>query len=109
MSTPIRALAWLLPVVISYQLYNPAEISDSDAGIVTRCDDSEVAQALQTLLTDPGQRHAMGLAGRRLVESQYTWPPIVEELTRQYEAVIARSSRNNDRVSAAGRATGEKT
>ncbi|MCP9890272.1 glycosyltransferase [Cyanobium sp. Aljojuca 7D2] len=107
--TVIEALACSLPVVISDQVNIHAEVSGADAGIVTRCDVAEVAQALQALLTDPRRRHAMGLAGRRLVESQYTWPPIVEELTKQYEAVIARSSRGNPRVLAGGLATGETT
>jgi glycosyltransferase involved in cell wall biosynthesis len=107
--TVIEALACSLAVVISDQVNIHAEVSGADAGIVTRCDVSEVAQALKTLLTDPGRRHAMGLAGRHLVESQYTWSPIVEELTKQYEAVIARISRRNHRVPAAGLATGERS
>jgi glycosyltransferase involved in cell wall biosynthesis len=107
--TVIEALACSLPVVISDQVNIHAEVSGADAGIVTRCDVSEVTQALQALLTDPGRRHAMGLAGRRLVESQYTWPPIAEELTKQYEAVIARNSRGNPRIPAAGLATGDRS
>lgn len=86
--TVIEALACSLPVVISDQVNIHAEVSGGGAGIITRCDDAEVAQALESLLSDPKRRQAMGLAGRRLVQSKYTWPPIVEELTKQYEAVI---------------------
>lgn len=93
--TVIEALACCLPVVISDQVNIHADVSRADAGIVTRCDISEVAQALQTLLTDPVRRYVMGIAGRQLVNSQYTWPPIVEELIMQYEVVIASSSPRN--------------
>ena len=89
--TVIEALACCLPVVISNKVNIHAEVSDADAGIVTCCDVDEVAQALLSLLSDPQRRHVMGLAGRRLVESKYTWPPIVDDLTKQYEAVIAYS------------------
>ena len=90
--TVIESLACSLPVVISDQVNIHADVSGADVGIVTRCDVYEVAQALQSLLCDPLRRHAMGLAGRRLVESRYTWPPIVDELTKQYEAVIAHNN-----------------
>lgn len=108
MNMPIRALAFLLSTVISYQPSNLAEIFDSDVDVFTRCDDSEVVQALHTLLIDPGRRHSMGLAARRIVQSQNTWSPIVEKLSKQYEAVIVRSFRANPRVPTAGLAIGER-
>jgi glycosyltransferase involved in cell wall biosynthesis len=87
--TVIESLACFLPVVITDQVNIHADVSGAGAGIVTRCEVDEIAHALQTLLTDPGRRHAMGHAGRRLVEIQYTWPHIIEELTRVYEALIS--------------------
>ena len=88
--TVVESLACELPVVISDQVNIHAEISGAGAGLVTRCDAGEVAQALETLLVDAGRRRAMGEAGRRLVQARFTWPAIVGALTTEYERVIAR-------------------
>jgi glycosyltransferase involved in cell wall biosynthesis len=88
--TVVEAMASALPVVISDQVNIHAEVSGAGAGVVTRCDADEVAQALEALLRDAERRRAVGEAGRRLVQARYTWPAVVEALTREYEAVIAR-------------------
>lgn len=85
-----EAMACALPVVISDQVRIHTEISGAYAGLVTRCDVDEVAEALSTLLDDPARRRSMGEAGRRLVQARYTWPAIVEALTREYQAIIDR-------------------
>lgn len=89
--TVAEAMACALPVVISDQVNIHAEVSGVGAGVVSRCDADEVAGALETLLRDPVRRHTMGEAGRRLVQACYTWPAIVEALTREYERVITRT------------------
>jgi glycosyltransferase involved in cell wall biosynthesis len=86
--TVIEAMACALPVVISDQVNIHSEISEAGAGLVTRCDADDVASALLTLLNDPERRHRMGSAGRRRVEDRYSWPVIVQALTREYEGVI---------------------
>ena len=88
--TVIEALACSVPVVISDQVNIHAEVSGAGAGLVTRCDADEVAQALETLLVDADRRRAMGEAGRQLVKARFTWPAIVDALTAEYEQVIAR-------------------
>ena len=100
--TVVEALACELPVVISDQVNIHAEISAAGAGLVTRCDVGEVAQALETLLADAGRRRAMGEAGRRLVQERFTWPAIVEALTAEYEQVIARHRSGKSTRAAAG-------
>lgn len=88
--TVIEALACSVPVVISDQVNIHAEVSGAGAGLVTRCDADEVAQALEALLVDVDRRRAMGEAGRQLVKARFTWPAIVDALTAEYEQVIAR-------------------
>lgn len=88
--TVVEALACELPVVISNQVNIHAEVSGAGAGLVTRCDAVEVAQALEVLLNDPNRRRTMGAAGRQLVQARYTWPSIVDALTVEYERVISR-------------------
>lgn len=93
--TVVEAMACGLPVVISDQVNIHGEVAAAGAGLVTRCDAGEVAEALCTLLADPARRIAMGAAGRALVQQRYTWPAIVPALTREYEAVIARTKQKN--------------
>lgn len=88
--TVIEALACALPVVISDQVNIHAEVNRAGAGIVTRCDVNEVAVAIEALLNDAERRRSMGEAGRRLVQDRYTWPAIVQALTKEYEAAIER-------------------
>ena len=76
---------------ISDQVNIHAEISGAAPGLVTRCDVDETADAILTLLRDADRRRAMGSAGRGLVQDRYTWPAIVDALTKEYEAVIERS------------------
>ncbi len=89
--TVAESMACALPVVISDQVNIHAEVAGAGAGLVTRCDSDEIAEALLALLGDDDRRRNMGQAGRRLVQERYTWPPIVEALTREYEAAIART------------------
>ena len=91
--TVAEAMACALPVVISDQVNIHAEVSTAGAGLVTRCDADDTTQALVTLLQDPERRRTMGKAGRRLVQAHYTWPAIVDALTREYQAVIDRHNR----------------
>lgn len=98
--TVVEALACRLPVVISDQVNIHAEVSGAGAGLVTRCDAGEVAQALETLLADAGRRRSMGEAGRRLVQARFTWPAIVEALTAEYERVIVRHRAKAGRLAA---------
>jgi len=88
--TVIEALACSVPVVISDQVNIHAEVSGAGAGLVTRCDAGEVAQALEALLIDADRRRAMGEAGRQLVKERFTWLAIVDALTAEYAQVIAR-------------------
>jgi len=101
--TVVEAMACALPVVISDQVNIHAEISGAGAGLVTRCDVDEIADAMLTLLRDADRRRAMGSAGRGLVQDRYTWPAIVDALTKEYEAVIERSRDLPGRVRSRGR------
>ncbi len=96
--TVAEAMACALPVVISDQVNIHAEVARAGAGVVTRCDAGEIAEALRALLGDAERRHAMGHAGRHLVQERYTWPTVVAALTREYEAAIARTRATQGRT-----------
>jgi glycosyltransferase involved in cell wall biosynthesis len=54
---------------------------------------ADFAQAVVTLLTDPGRRHALGMAGRRLVEERYSWTQVTRQFEAHCEEVVARHAR----------------
>ncbi len=86
--TVVEAMACALPVVISDQVNIYAEVAQSGAGLVTRCDADKVAEALILLLGDSDRRRVMGRAGREAAQTRYTWPSIVDALSREYESVV---------------------
>jgi glycosyltransferase involved in cell wall biosynthesis len=53
----------------------------------------DFAQAVIGLLKDPGRRHALGAAGRRLVEEQYSWTQVSRQFEGHCEEVVARHAR----------------
>jgi glycosyltransferase involved in cell wall biosynthesis len=91
--TVVEAMACALPVVISDQVNIHAEVAQSGAGLVTRCNSGEVAEAVIRLLADQDRGRNMGQAGRLAAQMQYSWPGIVAALSQEYEQVIQRASR----------------
>ena len=85
-----EALACGTPVVISDQVNIHREVSGAGAGLVTRCDTGDVAEAIGALLADAPRRAAMGTAGRELVQRIWTWDVVARQLTTEYERVIER-------------------
>lgn len=92
--TVVEAMACALPVVISDQVNIHSEVAGARAGLVTRCDAEEVSAALLTVLAaENDRRQVMGGTGRRLVQERYSWPAIVDALSEEYAALIARARR----------------
>ena len=88
--TVVEAMASGTPVIISDRVNIHREIAAAGAGLVTRCDADEMTEAIISLLRDAGRRQEMGEAGRRTARERYNWPPIIQALTREYEAAITR-------------------
>jgi glycosyltransferase involved in cell wall biosynthesis len=54
---------------------------------------ADFTQAVVTLLKDPGRRHTLGMAGRRLVEDRYSWTQVTRQFEGHCEEVVARHAR----------------
>jgi glycosyltransferase involved in cell wall biosynthesis len=102
--TVVESLACETPVVISNRVNIHDEITKAEAGLVTDCDSGQVAVAVIRLLRDEQLRGRMGANGRKLVQERFTWPRIVEDLTREYLAAIARvDKQRHDPMTGVGR------
>lgn len=93
--TVAESLACGTPVVISDQVNIHHEVAAAGAGLVTHCDVTEVAEALDVLLCDAPRRQAIGAAGRALVQRKWTWEVVACDLLVEYEKVIERSKAKN--------------
>ncbi len=87
----VEAMASGLPVVISDKVNIWNEVRDAGAGLVTSCNEKEVADALLKLLDDAKKREEMGNAGKVLVRKKYGWDAIVRELRSTYKSLLANS------------------
>jgi phosphatidylinositol alpha-1,6-mannosyltransferase len=77
----IEAAACGKPVVVGDSGGARESLVDGETGLlVDGADVEEVADAVAGLLADPATAHAMGAAGRALVERAHTWPSIAERL-----------------------------
>ncbi len=56
----------------------------------------DLANALRRLLDDPARRRAMGQAGRRRVEQQFSWASVAEQTERVYAEAITDFKRASD-------------
>jgi glycosyltransferase involved in cell wall biosynthesis len=88
-----EAMAAGLPVLITDQVAIWPEVKAAGAGVVTRCDVDEIAQALDQLLADRRSLAAAGTAARRLAQTAYSWPAIAERLETEYVRLLGRAPR----------------
>ena len=87
-----EALALGLPVVVTRACHFP-EVSEVGAGVETELDADEIAQALETVLTDKALSQRMGEAGARLVRERFTWPKVAKRTLQLYEQVLVEARR----------------
>lgn len=83
----LEASAAGLPVIAGTSGGAPETVTEGVTGLVVdgRDEDALVA-ALVRLLTSPEERARMGAAGRELMESEWTWPRLVESLVETIDA-----------------------
>ncbi len=68
-------------------------VEDAQGGLLSSQDPSKLAEAINTLLSDPALKAEMGRNGFNKVQQQYTWPVVSEKLARIFqEAIVAHAS-----------------
>ncbi|HEV8378789.1 MAG TPA: glycosyltransferase [Tepidisphaeraceae bacterium] len=86
-----EALACEIPVVISQACHFP-EVAEVGAGHIVALNPKKIADAILEVMKNPQRAAEMGQAGRKLIESRFTWPAIGELSIRSYSAAISDSS-----------------
>jgi glycosyltransferase involved in cell wall biosynthesis len=78
----LEALAMETPAVLSSRVGLAEEVVRAGAGAIG-------VESIQSLLHDTQKRIAMGYAGRKLVESRFTWPRVAEQMEEAYARAMA--------------------
>ena len=86
----LEAWSWRLPVLMTTNCNLP-EGSRAGAAILMEADVEEICGALRKLFSMGSvAREAMGARGRRLVEEQFRWPRIADQMTQVYDWILNR-------------------
>jgi glycosyltransferase involved in cell wall biosynthesis len=85
------------PVVATTAGAFPEVIADGETGtLVPPGDARALADAIQALLKDPQRRAAMGSAGARRIEEQFSWRACATKTAQLYEEVLSSRRRNKE-------------
>ncbi|NBV22689.1 MAG: glycosyltransferase [Proteobacteria bacterium] len=85
----VEALAARLPVVISDGVALAGALREHSAGEVVSLDVSSVAATVARLLQNPAMARSQAVAGRRLVEAEFTWPSVAGRLRAEYARILS--------------------
>jgi glycosyltransferase involved in cell wall biosynthesis len=77
------------PVVITKQVNLAPDVIEHEAGFVTGCEASEIANAIAYLLDHPDEGVAKGKRGRQLVENRFRWDKVAHDLIEVYEDILS--------------------
>jgi len=88
----LEALAHSTAVLLSPGCHFP-EVEEAGAGRIADLGPEALSEALTDLLSAPGRLKEMGLKGRTLVETKYSWDTITDQLEEAYTEGIERYRR----------------
>jgi glycosyltransferase involved in cell wall biosynthesis len=84
-NTILEYMAYAKPVVATRVGGNPELVIDGETGILAELDDYEgLGEALVALANDPARREAMGQAGQKRVEAEFSW----DRCVRRHQALL---------------------
>jgi|SRR5579862_8066132 len=88
----VEAWRWRTPVVATDRVALAATIDGVGGRVVPYGNVGDAASALAALLREPDARRAFGDGGRRLVESSFLMPALVDRTVELYEDLVADSA-----------------
>ena len=83
-----EAAACGIPVVLTEQCGIAQAMARARAGITVGQQAGQIAEAIKTLLADEKLRLSMGQAGRRLVESEFSWSKVAKRTEELISEVV---------------------
>ncbi len=84
-----EAMAVGTPVVISNQVHIWRDILQANAGWVTACDATALAETLQIALVQRAEWQRRGVCARDYANTHYSWPAIAQQMIQAYEELRA--------------------
>lgn len=91
----LEAMACAVPVVVTPGVGLAPQVKAASAGLIANGDPESMAGALKELLAAPQKRSEMGFAGRRLAETEFSWPGIASSMISVYETLRRSQSARN--------------
>jgi glycosyltransferase involved in cell wall biosynthesis len=82
-----EAMACESPVVISTGCHFP-EVAEAGAGFITELNAPAVADGIAKILRDPAAAREMGIRGRNLVVTRFTWPQVAGKMIDYYKETL---------------------
>lgn len=88
----LEAMRAGLPVITTDTAGSPEAVTDGETGhVVAECDPVELSEAISRLLDDPELRTAMGRAGRKRYEEDFTFDRMAAETLTVYQNVTGQA------------------
>lgn len=84
----LEAMACGCPVAITANVGLAQAIDEAGAGIIVSGEAEDIGTKISQLLTDPVRRNAMGEAGRKLADRDFSWPRIAERMEQAYFSLL---------------------
>lgn len=84
----IEALACRTPIIISDQVNIWREIEENGAGVITKCDSTELKTAILTLISNEEKKKEISENGFLLVNEIYNWKKISKNYLFEYDKII---------------------
>ncbi|MBW8011849.1 MAG: glycosyltransferase family 4 protein [Chloroflexi bacterium] len=85
----LEAMASGLPVIASAIAGNEELVSPNETGILVSGEDVDALRgALRELISNPNLRKKMGMAGRKRVQTDYTWDRVAEQYLKLLQSAV---------------------
>ena len=81
----IEAMYFGLPVIITKNVGISPSVEKSGAGIVIEKDEKQLTEAILRILNNPDLAKKIGERGKRLVETEFSWPEIASRFMEAYK------------------------